>query len=154
MLRSQPTASATCIRSIGLRGVVPTGPRPGEPTLGTGDVQVTLRWSSTADLDLEVIDPQGAAINYDNRQSPSGGQLDVDSNGACENTTADPVENVFWPAGGSPDGEYTIVVSYFGECDGGTGPQAYTLEVKLGGADVEVLDASTTDRHTVSSCSR
>jgi hypothetical protein len=124
-----------------------TTTRPDEPSLGTGDVQVTLRWDTTADLDLGVTDPTGATIYFDNRQSPSGGQLDVDSNGGCEGTTTAPVENVFWPAGASPDGDYIITVSYYGECGGGgSGPQTYTLDVKLGGVSVEAQEAATQGR--------
>ena len=37
------------------------GPTP-EPELGTGDVQVTLRWSSSADIDLHVFEPDGTEI--------------------------------------------------------------------------------------------
>jgi hypothetical protein len=124
-----------------------TTTRPGEPTLGTGDVQVTLRWDTTADLDLGVTDPTGATIYFDNPQSPSGGQLDVDSNGGCEGATSTPVENVFWPEGASPDGDYIVTVSYYGECaGGGSGPQTFTLDVKLGGVSVEAQEAATQGR--------
>ena len=33
-----------------------------KPDVGTGDVQLTLTWSSTADLDLAVIEPDGTEI--------------------------------------------------------------------------------------------
>ena len=120
-----------------------TTTRPGEPELGTGDVQVTLRWNSTADLDLAVTDPFGETVAYDNRAVSSGGQLDVDSNGSCTNTTSTPVENVFWPGGQSPDGDYVIVVSYFDTCND-EGPQTFTLDVTMGSRAVNVVEASTT----------
>jgi len=72
----------------------------GEPRLGTGDVQVTLRWNTPVDLDLHVIDPLGEEIYFRYTFSPSGGTLDVDANAGCTNDT--PVENVFWPTGGAP----------------------------------------------------
>ena len=71
------------------------------PTLGTGDVQVTLRWSGDSDLDLHVIDPDGFEISFSATTSPSGGQLDVDcipSSGCAD--SGQHVENVFWPVGG------------------------------------------------------
>lgn len=118
---------------------------PDEPTLGTGDVQITLRWFSTADLDLSVVDPTGAAIDYDNPASPSGGRLDVDSNGGCgDDMTSSPVENIFWPEGTAPDGDYLITVDYFDVCPGGEGPQSFTLTFALGGVPVEIVPASTT----------
>lgn len=117
--------------------------RPGEPDLGTGDVQVTLRWSSTADLDLSVVDPTGSQIDFANRTSPSGGQLDVDSNYDCETATSAGVENVFWPPGAAPDGVYTITVTYFDVCEpSGTGPQAYELTVLVNGSATTLQPAA------------
>lgn len=109
---------------------------PDEPVLGTGDVQVTLRWNSTADLDLTVVDPNGERVYFDNPSSSSGGTLDVDSNGSCENLTSTPVENVFWPTGAALDGQYTVAVIYYGECPGGTGPQNFELTVLVNGVEV------------------
>ena len=71
--------------------------RPGEATLHTGVVQVSLRWSSTADLDLSVIDPLGDNVSFSDRSAASGGRLDVDANANCRNPTTAPVENVVWP---------------------------------------------------------
>ena len=113
-------------------------PDPDEPVLGTGDVQVTLRWYSPADLDLAVTDPRGESINFSEPRSRSGGQLDVDSNGNCATKTSNPVENVFWPTGKSPDGTYTVTVSYYAECPGGTGPQSFELTVLVGGQEIPV----------------
>jgi hypothetical protein len=115
---------------------------PDEPTLGTGDVQVTLRWSSTADLDLAVNDPAGGQIDFENRTSPSGGQLDVDSNADCATATTSPVENVFWPTGQAPDGQYRLTVTYYDVCGADTGPQAYELTFKVAGADAEITPAA------------
>ena len=109
-----------------------------EPVLGTGDIQFTLRWTTTADLDLAVVDPLGEVISYSSPLSTTGGQLDVDSNSSCSAAVGNPVENVFWPVGQSPPGDYTIIVSYYAECGSGTGPQAYTLDVLIDGVPVEV----------------
>lgn len=114
-----------------------------EPVLGTGDIQFTLRWSSTADLDLAVLDPNGEEINFDQPMSSSGGQLDVDSNAICDSAVTNPVENIFWPAGASPMGTYQVSVRYFGECGGGAGPQPFTLTVVVDGVEVAVQPVTT-----------
>ena len=119
---------------------VPTN--PDEPTLGTGDVQVTLRWGSTADLDLAVNDPAGGQIDFEHRTSPSGGQLDVDSNADCPTATSSPVENVYWPTGRAPDGQYRLTVTYYDVCGGDSGPQAYELTFRVAGADAQITPAS------------
>jgi len=104
--------------------------------LGTGAVQVTLTWSTTADLDLHVLEPNGTEIYYGNRTA-DGGTLDVDSNGGCSNTTTSPVENVFW-ANTPASGTYTAKVEYYEGCagTGGTGPQNFTITVKINGSVV------------------
>lgn len=112
-----------------------------EPVLGTGDVQFTLRWSSTADLDLAVLDPMGEEISYGHPVSASGGTLDVDSNASCENAVANPVENVFWPTGQSPLGVYQVRVYYYEECAGGTGPQSFTITALIDGVEVPLQAA-------------
>lgn len=114
----------------------------GEPELGTGDVQVTLRWGSTADLDLSVTDPTGATVDFQTRTSSTGGSLDVDSNADCSTATSSPVENVFWPTGSAPDGEYVVTVTYYNVCGEATGPQSYELTFKVAGTEMELAPAS------------
>jgi hypothetical protein len=86
-------------------------------TLGTGDVQVTLIWNSTNDLDLWVVDPQGEKIYFGQKTAPSGGMLDVDANAGCGTVTTQPVENIFWPSGEAPQGGYALSVNFFRQCD-------------------------------------
>lgn len=101
-----------------------------EIILGTGDVQVTLRWPSDADLDLVVIDPNGEEASRSSTTS-TGGQLDVDSNIGCDNDGS--VENVFWPPESAPAGTYTVIVEGFSVdgCGGGT----YDITVTIAGQD-------------------
>ena len=87
-----------------------------DPALGTGDVQVTLRWSSMDDLDLEVTDPNGETATYLNPIVSSGGELDVDANALCEEATSSPVENVFWPVGGGIPGDYVVSINLYSIC--------------------------------------
>lgn len=85
-------------------------------TVGTGDVQVSVSWDAPSDVDLYVVDPDGEEIFYGNRTSASGGELDLDSNAACQGEDARN-ENVTWPEGEAPRGEYTVRVNYWSDCD-------------------------------------
>jgi hypothetical protein len=93
--------------------------------LGTGDVQVTLQWGGGVDLDVHVIDPNGDEIYYASRTSPSGGQLDQDALSDCSGC----VENIFWPSGGAPPGEYQVFVVNFT----GDPVTSYSLDIRVGG---------------------
>jgi hypothetical protein len=107
--------------------------------LGTGDVQVTLSWVGEADMDLHVIEPSTEHIYWGNQTSATGGQLDVDAIPGCgSSSTAMHFENVFWPTGAAPDGDYETYVDAFSTC-GGAVPE-WTLTVKVDG--VIVLQAT------------
>jgi hypothetical protein len=79
-------------------------------TSGNGDVKVTLSWSTNADLDLYVVDPNGEQIYWKNDFSQSGGELDVDDWGE---TNGRHEENIFWKDGSAPNGTYSVMVHYF-----------------------------------------
>ena len=51
--------------------------------VGNGDVQVSVSWSDTSDVDLHVVDPALEEIYFGHLTSASGGKLDLDSNAAC-----------------------------------------------------------------------
>ena len=106
-----------------------------EIVLGTGDVQITLRWDSTTDLDLHVVDPSGFEIYYVQPQSPTGGQLDVDMI-PCARSDSSFVENVFWPSGESPAGDYLVWVHYHPSCND-QGPVDYQVTVTVDGREPE-----------------
>ena len=85
-------------------------------SVGTGDVQMNLTWDSKADLDLHVVDPSGSEIYWAARTSPTGGQLDLDSNAACA-TDGPRAENVFWASGlVAPRGDFVIRVDHWANC--------------------------------------
>lgn len=98
--------------------------------VGTGDVRVTLTWNSRADVDLHVTDPFGEEIYFGNRETGTGGRLDVDANAGCANEPT--VENVFWPSGRAPSGAYGISVQLYADC--GTANTQYEVTVYVGGA--------------------
>ena len=107
----------------------------------TGDVQVNVHWDTPNDVDLHVVDPTGEEIFYGDPSSASGGTLDLDSNPAC-NIDGVNNENVYWPAGSAPSGEYTVRVDLWAACDGQD--VEYRVTVVLGGTDVSTYDGSFT----------
>jgi hypothetical protein len=125
-----------------LRGAFDRSSRS-EPVLGTGDVQVTLRWSAPVDLDLHVIDPAGQEIWYQSPSSSTGGILDVDANGNCQNMVSSPVENVFWPYGSAPSGGYQVLVVYYMTC-GYAGPVDYEVTVRQNDQVIDVGNGTVT----------
>ena len=77
----------------------------------SSDVQVSLMWNNYNDLDLHIVCPSGERIHGGNKTSACGGELDVDANVRAE--TRKPVENVFWPEGTAPGGQYHVYVHYY-----------------------------------------
>lgn len=117
------------------------------PELGTGDIQVTLRWTSTDDLDLYVTDPSGQVVSYMNTSVPSGGQLDVDANAGCGGTTQSPIENIFWPPSEAPEGQYTIAVNLFSRCASGAAPISFEVRLLVQG-NTQTLTGTVDERNS------
>jgi hypothetical protein len=92
--------------------------------VGTGDVQISVAWDDSADVDLHVVDPNGEHIYFGHRDAVSGGTLDLDANAACtKNTFTDghpPAfvsnENVVWARGEGIPGTYTAYLHYWSAC--------------------------------------
>lgn len=107
---------------------------PAEYNLGTGDIQTTIRWSGLNDLDLVVIDPSGEKIFFDHPASMSGGQLDLDSNAMCtNNVTNNPIENIYWPSGKAPKGNYKVSVLYYARCSPTDSQTPFTIDLLVDG---------------------
>lgn len=82
----------------------------GHRRAGTGDLAFRLLWEGMSDLDLFVVDPAGECIAFGSRLSASGGALDVDCNAGTGWMCTHPIENVYWPPGKAPAGEYAFWV--------------------------------------------
>ncbi len=82
-------------------------------SVGTGEVQVSVTWDDSSDVDLHVVDPNGDEIYFGDAQSPSGGKLDLDSNAAC-GIDGKNQENITWSS--APRGEYIVRVDYWSSC--------------------------------------
>ena len=124
-------------------------PRPGGADLpsglGSGDVQVTLIWTSKADLDLAVTDPSLEEVYYSNPTASSGGTLDRDANYPCNTDSSSPAaENIYWPTGAAPSGDYRASVIYTSDCSR-EGVQTFDLIIQVGGVVVHQ------QRHTLQS---
>jgi hypothetical protein len=126
---------------------LPLIPNSQTEALRRGDVTVTLRWNTEDDLDLHVTDPDSETIFYNHPRSASGGRLDVDSNAGCSNTTTSPVENIFWPGGEAPGGQYTIKVHFFRRC-GSSRPVTYEVVVNVDGRSAQFSGTVTNERET------
>lgn len=116
---------------------------PNQVVLGTGDVQVTLRWTGAADLDLYVNAPDGQQIWYKSPSSPGGGKMDLDANAGCQERLVSPVENIFWPEGMAPRGEYHAGVLFSEDCDG-SGVAAFELTVTVDDTTLDVINGHIT----------
>lgn len=96
----------------------------------SGDVQISLMWNNLNDLDLHCIDPSGDRIFYEQMKSRSGGELDVDMN-AREPYSSEPVENIYWPPDGAPEGKFQIIVKHYAVHDV-VNPTDYVIGLKHG----------------------
>jgi hypothetical protein len=85
---------------------------------GSGDVKITLSFDRVHDLDLHVVEPNGEEIFFENNGSATGGQLDLDSGEHCQPSAANS-ENIFWPPGEAPTGEYRVSVVNYEHCTPG-----------------------------------
>lgn len=99
----------------------------------TGDVQITLIWNDRNDLDLHVMTPLGEEISFMRPFSKCGGKLDVDRNRSPFDTTKTPIENVFWPKGRGPVGDYRVLVKYYANYEDERRPVPFELAVKVNG---------------------
>jgi len=101
-------------------------------TPSSGDVQITLSWNNYNDLDLICTDPKGATVYFENPKVPSGGQLEIDMNVDYPDSK-NPIENIYWPMGGAPNGTYNIYLNYYQKHEPHIDATPYTVTAKYGG---------------------
>jgi len=129
----------------------------------TGDLVVTLTWDTESNLDLHVVDPNGADIYWGNQSSQppfsfdqtdggSYGYIDYDSNANC---VIDGLrrEDAIWPDP-PPSGQYTVRVDAPALC--GQPIANWTVSVALEGNQIAratgvAVDADTMGSHGVGS---
>jgi hypothetical protein len=82
--------------------VIPVG-----VTVGNGDLSATLTWNSPADVDLHVVEPDGAHVFYGRPQGTTA-RLDRDD------TDGFGPENIFVEPRRAAPGEYQVYIVHFG----------------------------------------
>ncbi len=113
-------------------GSGPAGTQASTLNLPQGDIEVSLFWSTGADLQLLVRDPAGESVFDDNPVATSGGILQEVGNAGC--TAADggaPVSYVYWPEGFLRPGAYEVEVWYQNPCADFPPPVNFTLQIEV-----------------------
>ena len=83
-----------------------------------GDMQATLTWNTTADIDLHVIEPSGREVFYANRTG-------VTANLDRDDTDGFGPENIYVPLGRTTPGIYRVFIVHFS----GAGPTTATIAI-------------------------
>ncbi|MGD1899765.1 MAG: hypothetical protein ACFB16_22810 [Phormidesmis sp.] len=110
-----------------------------------GDLQITLRWEGSADLDLLVGEPIGnSRIHANQPTAASGGYLDKDANGNCQASSGSAAETIAWPAHGVATGSYRINVAMDSTC-GQQDPVPFTITVRVNGETISKSDVMKAD---------
>jgi hypothetical protein len=119
----------------------------GQIALQSGTLTATLHWEGDADLNLFMRAPSGETISwaYPQATAPGGGRLQIDSNTGCDTPTAQPVEHIYWPGVGVPDGDYEVWVWYQNRC-GGAETVEFELQIAFNGQSLLAVDTATDER--------
>jgi uncharacterized protein YfaP (DUF2135 family) len=112
--------------------------------VGSGDIQISVAWSDSSDVDLHVIDPSGEEIYFGHRTAASGGTLDLDGNASCSrnslpdgSTAFVSNENVVWPLNRALAGNYRVILDYWSAC--GNPSTDYVVTVQRKGVAPEIF---------------
>ncbi|HEX2908862.1 MAG TPA: PPC domain-containing protein [Phototrophicaceae bacterium] len=124
---------------VTLTGAVTEGVVPDFPDLPNGALEVSLQWSTAADIQLLVRDPQGNSIFDDNpRVLATGGQLAADGNVNCLAAVGSPISYIYWPEGRLPNaGPYEVEVWYQNQCNAPNPTASFVLNVVANGQLVQ-----------------
>jgi len=120
------------------------------PSMGTGEVQVSLSWFAdlAVDLDLWVTEPSGEKCGYSNVETETGGRLDYDNK--CSNFVSGRPENIYYTE--PPLGEFVVQVDYFSDCNGGPTSVPYEVRVVNGDEVTTYTGTLTPDPRTYEVC--
>lgn len=113
--------------------------------VGTGDIQISVAWDDSSDVDLHVIDPNGEEVYFAHKIAASGGELDLDANAACSPNEISPRvfysnENVVWATGEAIPGTYKVILDYWSAC--GVASTDYVVTIQRTGAAAEIHTGS------------
>ncbi len=120
-----------------------TGPTSDAPAqlsnlnLPQGDIEVSLSWNTSADLQLLVRDPGGVAIFDDNPNPATGGILGESGNVNCVPAASGaPVSYIYWPLTTWRPGTYEVEVWYQNACVELPPQVDFTLRVEVLGQPI------------------
>ena len=101
----------------------------------TGDVCCRLAWFNGDDLDFHMNEHDRHDIGfstYRRRNSPNGGQLDVDMNGCDAHDNEAPVENIFYAEARTMSaGTYRLYVNVYSKRDNRVDRQGFEVEIEI-----------------------
>lgn len=125
-----PSADFSLHTAVGSSGSAgdPTTTALSAVDLADADIAVTLKWTGASDVDLHVVDPNDQEIFWQNRTTPEGGRLNLDSNPACAIDNVNQ-ETISWPKGRAPHGSYSVSLDYFADCGQQSAPFTVTVNV-------------------------
>ena len=107
--------------------------------LPEGDIEVTLLWGTSADVQLLVRDPVGGVVFDDVPLSSSGGVLQVAGNVNCvPAVSAAPVSYIYWPPGRMRPGTYEVEVWYQNTCVELPPAVEFTLVIEVRGQQITI----------------
>lgn len=78
----------------------------------SGEIEITLLWDTTDDLDLHCFAPDGSHI-YHKDPDAGGGKLDVDRNREGTTLVTNPIEHIFFEH--PENGQYKVYVRNYQE---------------------------------------
>lgn len=112
------SSNQAMVTSAGSRAESGIGERLQSYGAKTGDVQISIAWNTTDDIDLHVVfSPGNGLTDTINWTNPTGrlskGMLDIDMNANGAFVSRTPVENIFWPKNSSPKGYFRVSVHFF-----------------------------------------
>ncbi len=85
--------------------------------VGTGKLQVSLSWDQINDVDLHLVEPNGAEIYYAIGSSANGGELDLDSNAGCNLDYVNNENITYAETTTVESGEYIVRVDFWDVCN-------------------------------------
>ena len=106
--------------------------------VGTGQLQISLSFDTSKDVDLHVIEPNGEHIYFGNSLSENGGELDLDSNAGCSLDNVNNENITYGEESFVEAGTYTVYVDLWENCDPETATN-YVVSAYYGGALLKTI---------------
>lgn len=123
----------------GVAAEAASAPTPAPVIPAGSPLQFSLTWQAGARLSLEIRDPQGQSVHWNNIQSADGGAFsgDTDAVDCAAFTPHLQSQAVRWAA--PPAGSYEILVHYIEGCETSI---PFSVSVRLGSVDFPALSST------------